>query len=371
MTLNAGFTRTVKRPGRYGDGRGSWGLALLVRPRADGGVRKSWVQRITIDGRRTNLGLGSFPLIGLAEARQRAFQNRRLVEQGVDPRGGGIPIFAEAVERVVDIRRPGWKQGSKSEQIWRSTLEAYAYPVLGRKRVDRVTSNDVMTVFLPIWHSKPPTARLLKQRISTVMRWSIAAGHRLDDPAGDALSAALPSNSGTSKHHRALPHSEVAAALAKVRQSSGHPTPPLALEFQVYTAARPTEARLARWEEIDLGAATWTIPAARTKKSREHRVPLSTGAMAVLTEARQYSNGKGLVFVGKRGGQIGAGTIGGILKRVGIGCVPHGFRSSFRTWAEECGDIPKSVSEAALATPTATKSKTRTYVPTCLFCGAN
>ena len=123
----------------------------------------------------------------------------------------------------------------------------------------------------------------------------------------------------------------------------------LALEFQVLTAVRPTEARLARWAEIDLKTATWTIPDQRTKKSREHRVPLSTQAIAVLTAARRYSRDSELVFVGKKGGQVGSTTIAALLQRAEIGCVPHGFRSSFRNWVEECTDTPRSVAEAALA----------------------
>ena len=349
MKLKSGFVRTVKKPGRYGDGRGGWGLALLVRPRADGGVRKSWIQRIRINGRPTNLGLGVYSIVGLHEARKRAIKNRRLVEQGIDPRGGGIPTFREAAETVIQIHRPGWKKGSSSEQMWRSSLKTYAYPLLGTKRVDRITTNDIMNVLLPIWHQKPATAKLTKQKISTIMRWAIAAGHRHDDPAGTQINAALPKNSSRAQHYQALPHNQVAAALSKIRRSGAHPTGVLALEFQVLTAVRPTEARLARWAEIDLKKAIWTIPKQRTKKNLEHRVPLSTQAIAVLTAARQRSRDSELVFVGKKGGQISSTTIAGFLRRTEIGCVPHGFRSSFRNWVEECTETRRSVAEAALA----------------------
>ena len=349
MKLKSGFVRTVKEPGRYGDGRGGWGLALLVRPRADRGVRKSWIQRIRINGRPTNLGLGVYPIIGLREARKRAIENLRLVEQGIDPRGGGIPTFREAAETVIQIHRPGWKKGSTSEQTWRRTLNTYVDPFLGTKRVDRITTNDIMNVLVPIWHEKPVTAKLTKQKISTIMRWAIAAGHRLNNPAGDAISAGLPKNTRRVQHHRALPHNQVAAALSKIRRSGAHPRGVRALEFQVLTAVRPTEARLARWAEIDLKKAIWTIPAQRTKKDLEHRVPLSTQAIAVLTAARRYSRDSELVFVGKKGGQVGSSTIAALLQRAEIGCVPHGFRSSFRNWVEECTDTRRSVAEAALA----------------------
>ena len=349
MTLKVGFVRNVKIPGRYGDGRGSYGLALLVRPRAGGGVRKSWIQRIRIGGRLTNIGLGSYPLVKLAEAREKAFNNRRLVEQGQDPRGGGVPTFAEAAEKVIQLYSKGWKPGSKTEHRWRSTLKIYAYPTLGSKPVDRITTADVMGLLAPIWHEKNPTAQTVKREISAIMRWAIAAGHRPDNPAGDAITAALPKHSSGSRHHRALPHDQVAAALQQVRRSSAYPTSILLLEYQILTATRPTEARLAQWLEIDFEKATWTIPAKRTKKSREHRVPLATRAIAILHEAHQYRNSSGLIFPGARGGQMAKNTVGAILHRLGISCVPHGFRSSFRDWVEECTDTPRSVAEAALA----------------------
>ena len=349
VKLNAGFVSTVKRPGRYGDGRGSYGLALLVRPRAGGGVRKSWIQRIRIGGRLTNIGLGSYPLVKLSEARRKAFDNRRLAEQGQDPRGGGVPTFAEAAEQVIQLYSKGWKPGSKTEHRWRSTLTIYAYPTLGSKRVDRITTADIMGLLAPIWHEKNPTAQTVKREISAIMRWAVAAGYRSDNPAGDAITAALPKHGSGSRHHPALPHDHVAAALQQVRGSSAYPTSVLLLEYQILTATRPTEARLAQWLEIDFEKATWTIPAKRTKKSREHRVPLSTRAIAILHEAHQYRNSSGLIFPCARGGQMGKGTVGAILHRLGIPCVPHGFRSSFRVWVEECTDTPGSVAEAALA----------------------
>ena len=134
MKLKAAFVDRVKDPGRYGDGRGSHGLALLVRPRAGGGVRKSWIQRIRIGGRLTNIGLGSYPLVKLSEARKKALNNRRLAEQGQDPRGGGVPTFAEAAEQVIQLHSKRWKAGSKTEHSWRSTLKTYAYPTLAANR---------------------------------------------------------------------------------------------------------------------------------------------------------------------------------------------------------------------------------------------
>ena len=350
MHLKAGFVRTIKKPGRYGDGRGGWGLALLVRPRAGDGVRKSWIQRVRINGRVTNIGLGPYPVVLLAEARKKALKNRRLIERGEDPRGVDVPTFGEAAERVIQMHRAGWKEGSKTEYRWRSTLETYAFPRLEAKRIDRITSSDVMHVLEPIWHTKNPTAQTVKREISAIMRWAIAEGYRPDNPAGEAITAALPKHTRRRKHHRALPHDEVAAAVDKVRRSGAYPTNILLLEFQILTAVRPTEARLARWSEIELKkAATWIIPEQRTKKEQEHRVPLSTRALSILDEARPYENDSGLIFVGARGGQIGKGSVGEILRRTGVDCVPHGFRSSFRVWVEECTEASRSVAEAAMA----------------------
>ena len=349
MRLTAGFIRNVKVPGRYGDGRGGFGLALVVRPRAGGGVRKSWVQRVRINGRVTNIGLGPYPLVLLSEARKRALDKCRLIELGEDPRGGGVPTFVEAAEEVIKMHRAGWKEGGTTEYRWRSTLETYVYPRLGAKPVDRITTADVMRVLKPIWLTKNPTARTVKREISAIMRWAIVGGYRSDNPAGEAITAALPKHTGRSKHHRALPHNEVAAALDQVRRSGAYPTTILLLEYQILTAVRPTEARLARWPEIDLDTATWTIPPKRTKRQREHRVPLSPRAMSVLDEARPYANDSGLIFVGARGGQIGKSSVGELLRRMGVNCVPHGFRSSFRVWVEECTDASRSVAEAALA----------------------
>ena len=349
--LTAGHVRTVKQPGSYGDGRGGYGLTLLVRPRASGGVRKSWSQRIRIGGRTTNIGLGPYPVVGLAEARKKALANRRMIEQGIDPRRGRTPTFAEAAEQVIEMNRKGWKRGASTETRWRSSFRNYAFPAFGNKPVDEISSGDVLAVLSPIWLDKPALARFLKQRIAAVMRWSVAQGHRDTNPAGERLAAALPKQGNGTTHHRALPHNQVGAALDHIRQAgAANPATALAVEFQILCAVRPSEARLATWSELDLDAATWTIPAERMKAKLEHRVPLSTAAVAVLSRARDLSDGTRLVFPNSRtGGPLGPETVRALLRRADVAAVPHGFRSSFRVWVEECTDTPRSVSEAALA----------------------
>ena len=348
--LSAAFVKTVKRPGRYGDGRGGFGLSLLVKPTTTGRLSKTWSQRLRINGHPVNVGLGAYPVVTLAEARERALKNRRAVARGHDPRTGGIPTFAEAAETVIAIHSPSWRSRGKYEANWRGTLRNHVLPRLGKKRVNEITTADVMGVLLAndFWNRKRVTAQRVRQRIGAVMQWAVAQGHREDNPAGDAISGALPKNAVRVRHQRALPHAEVGAALDRVRASDALASTKLALEFLVLTACRSGEVRRARWSEIDQREAIWTIPEDRTKSGREHRVPLSSGALSVLHQARAVGNGTGLVFPGRRGRPLAEATHSLLLRRFGIQCVPHGMRSSFRDWCSETG-VRREVAEAALA----------------------
>ena len=351
--LSATFVRTVKTPGRYGDGRGGLGLSLLVRTAARGHTTKCWTQSVRIDRRPTSIGLGRYPVVTLALARERALENARAVAQGRDPRrraARGVPTFAEACETVIAIHAPKWKPGGKNEQNWRSTMRDYALPRLGRLPVDAVTGSDVMAVLQPIWLAKPETAGRVRRRVSAVMKWAVAQGHRADNPAGDALSAALPNNTVQVEHRKALPHAEVGAAVGKVRRSGAYPGIVLSFEFIVLTACRSAEVRKATWDEIDREAAVWTIPGERMKAGRAHRVPLSDRALAVLDEARrELPQARDLVFPSQKGVVQGHHPTGKLMRRLEIDAVPHGFRSSFRDWAAECTETPREVCELALA----------------------
>ena len=203
--LTDAFVRAVDRAGKYGDDHG-----LMLRVRATGS--KSWIWRGTVGGRRVDLGLGGYPYTTLREARERAFEYRKASRAGLDPRvrNRRCPTFAEAVEKVIAMHRPSWRPGGESEIDWRRTLATYAVPRLGQMRVDRITSADVMAVLQPIWNEKAVTAGRVRQRIGAVMRWAIAQGYRADNPAGDAITAALPRNGRQSRHFKALPHGEVA-----------------------------------------------------------------------------------------------------------------------------------------------------------------
>ena len=348
--LTARFVATVTEPGRYGDGPGGHGLRLVVTPNG----ARCWIQRLVIRGKRCHLGLGGYPLVTLAVARNKAFENRKLARAGGDPlalkRRPDVPTFAKAAARVHEIHGPGWRNPKHAAQ-WITTLRKYAFPQFGERPVSDVTAQDVMGVLLPIWHSKPETARRVRQRIGTVMRWAIAEGHRLDNPAGEILTAALPRNNGNGgpRHHRALPYGEVAGAIAAVRASGAGMSTRLAFEFLVLTAARSGEVRLATWTEIDMDAATWTVPASRMKSGCEHRVPLSDAALDVLRQVRELGSRTGLVFPSVTGNALSDSTLSKLLRENGIPAVPHGFRSSFRDWAGEQTSYPRDVCETALA----------------------
>ena len=347
--LSSAFVRTVTRAGRYGDGRGGYGLSLLVKPMANGRISKTWSQRVRIAGQPTNIGLDRYPVVSLVEARAKALRNARSIAKGIDPRGAGVPTFAAAAETVIDLYAPTWKNAGRSAGIWRSSFERFVFPHIGRLPVSDVTTAHVMTTLRPIWNETPTTARRVRQRISAVMKWAVAKGHRTDDPAGDVISKAFPkAANGPKVHMRAVPHAEVGSALEKVRQSGAWPSTKLALEFLVLTAARSGEVRLAVWHEVDLEARLWTVPASRTKTAKEHRVPLAGRAVEVLKEAEKYADGTGLIFPSMRGKPLSDNTLSKLLREQGIDGVPHGFRSSFRDWCAET-NRPRELAEAALA----------------------
>ena len=338
---------TAKGPAKLVD---EHGLYLRVSPRG----AKTWIQRLTIRGKRTDNGIGHYPAMGLAEARAAAFERWKTTKAGGDPREAGsrppAPTFAEAAEAVIAIHEPSWRN-PKSGAQWRASLKTYVYPSLGALPVSEITPGHVMAVLEPLWNEKRETARRVKQRISAICRWAVAQGHRTDDPAGVVIDAALPRNGIQRRHMPALPYEEVAECIAKVRGSArASESSKLALEFLVLTAARSGEVRKATWDEIDLDGATWTVPAERMKANREHRVPLSKRALEVLAAAAELSDGSGLVFPGLRPGRpLSENTHAKLLRELGFDAVTHGFRSSFRDYAAEQTHTPHAVMEAALA----------------------
>ena len=344
--LTAAFCRNVAEAGQYADGHG---LYLHV---ASTGARR-WVQRLVIRGRPRMLGLGGYPLVSLAEAREAAFTNRKLARAGGDPlaakRRPQMPTFAEATRTVIAMHRAAWKDGGKTAALWDATLRQYVHPRIGETRVDQVTTADVLAVLVPIWIDKHETARKVRRRISAIMKWAIVQGYRGDNPAGEAIVAALPKRATPVTHMRALPYGEVADAIQRVRASKASNAVKRAFEFLVLTAARSGEVRLATWGEVDRDAATWTVPGVRMKTKRDHRVPLCGRALAILHEARQVTPRGHLIFPSQRGKPLSDMTLSKLIREQGIAAVPHGFRSSFRDWASERTSHPREVIEAALA----------------------
>jgi integrase len=338
--------RALSEPGRYSDGAT---LYLVVAP----GGSKQWVQRLTVRRRQTDVGLGGYPVVGLREAREKAQANRAQARSGADPllerRRAAVPTFRDLASQHIEALRPSWRNAKHAAQ-WGSTLAAYAHPFIGNRPVDQVTRADVIGLLSPIWTKKPETARRVRQRVRAVMARANALEYIEHNPAGEGIDAALAKLPRIRAHHPALPYAQLPAALRAVRESTATPAVTLGFEFLALTACRSGEVRGARWEEIDIACAAWTVPAERMKGGRTHRVPLSEQAIAVLEEARGLDNGSGLVFPAPRSGlDLSDMAFAQLLRRLELDFVPHGLRSSFRDWAAEQTNAPHAVMEAALA----------------------
>ena len=347
--LTAAKVKALTKPGMHHDGRG---LYLRVAP----GGSESWMLRATIDGRRRDLGLGGYPSVSLARARQLADGHRLAVAEGRDPlaekRRAKTPTFAEAAVKVHEANLPRWKNGKHTAQ-WLSTLERYAFPTIGKMPLDRITRRDVLAVLTPTWTTKPETARRVRQRIRTVLKWAMAHEFVEHNAAGEGIDGALPAMRRFKAHHRALPYAEIPAALETIDASTTGMAAKLCLRFLILTAARSGEARGAIWPETDLGNRLWTIPAERMKGGAEHRVPLSDTALAVLEQARPLGGSEGLIFPSpmKPGQPMSDMTLTKVLRSTGLAqyATVHGFRTCFRTWASECTSAPHAVMELSLA----------------------
>lgn len=364
--LTAAGIKSLTEPGRH---RADPTLYLVVQPSGS----KSWVQRLTIDGRRRDIGLGGYPSVGLAEARTKAMENRSAVAHGQDPsadrRARKSPTFREAAEAVHEANRPRWRNAHHTAS-WMQTLERHAFAKLGVMPVHRIRQADVLRVLEPIWTTKPETARRVRQRVRTVLAWALAQGHINSNPADERIDPALPKMPKVKAHLRALDYREVPAALAAINASRASLAARLSLGFTILTAARNGETRGARWSEMDLEARQWRIPGERMKAGVEHRVPLSDAAISVLEQARTLDDGSGLVFPSptKPGRPLSDMALTKVLRDNGLAdrTTVHGFRSSFRTWALEQTNTPWAVAEMALA-HTVGDSVEQAYVRTDLY----
>ena len=278
--LTGVFVRGVVEPGRYGDGRGGYGLALVVAPTVAGGVSRTWVQRVRVDGRPTNLGLGGYPLVTLAEAREAAYRNARAIRSGSDPladrrRRAAVPTFAEAADAVVTLYEVSWKNGARTAALWRQRLNDYALPRLGRMRVDAITSADVLACVLPIWATRRETAQKTLQYVTAVLAWAVAQGHAPANVAkGDAITSALPrATAAKAQHLRALDWRDLPARVRRDRGGrcdDGDARAPIPRADGDARRGGPGHD-VGRGRRRDV----WELPAGRTKMGRPHRVALS------------------------------------------------------------------------------------------------
>ena len=356
--LTAVKVNALKKKGLYPDGGG---LYLQV----SGNGAKSWIFRYKASGRARDMGLGPLSAISLAAARDLAAVYRRQRLAGLDPievrkdqraqqklDAAKATTFDQASEAYIAAHSAGWRN-SKHRSQWSNTLQTYASPVIGGLSVQRVDTDLVLKVLEPIWQSKTETASRVRGRIEAILDWAKARGMRTgENPARwrGHLQNLLPKRSKVQqvRHHPALPYAEIPDFLALVTQREDIASS--ALVFSVLTAARTGEVLGARWYEIDMKAAVWTVPASRMKGGREHRVPLSSEALAVLSKlARERINE--FVFPGlKRGRPLSNMSLLMLLRNLKRSDITvHGFRSTFRDWAAERTNFPREIAEAALA----------------------
>lgn len=360
-TLNSAKLRTLTEPGFYNDGGG---LYLRVQ----GAGKRAWVFRFKLHGRAHRMGLGPLADVSLAEARDLAGEARKAVREGKNPimarrehkaelrAAATLHTFKQIAEAYIAAHAAGWRNAKHGDQ-WRNTLETYAYPILGGMPVTEIATGAVMRVLQPIWAEKTETASRLRGRIESVLDFASARGWRTgENPARwrGHLDNLLPARAKVQKvdHHAALPWREIGAFMATLAKQPG--TAALALRFGILTASRTGEVIGARWGEIDLTHKVWIIPAERMKANREHRVPLSSGALAVLTEAAALQSDRGADAFVFPGGKPGKGlsnmALLALLKRMErTDLTAHGFRSTFRDWCGESTNHPREVAEAALA----------------------
>ena len=348
----------AKRRGYYGDGGG-----LFLQVSASGS--KSWVFRFKEAGRLREMGLGPLHTIGLADARQRAQDCRKLRLDGKDPiearrsermntrlDAAKAMTFRACAERYIAAHKAGWRNAKHAAQ-WTATLTTYVYPFFGALPVQAVDVGLVLKAIEPIWTTKPETAGRVRGRIESILDWATARGYRKgDNPARwrGHLENLLPKRSKVRRvrHHAALPYGEIGSFMAELRQQEG--VAARALEFSIMTAGRTGEVIGARWDEFNIAERLWTVPAERMKGGREHRVPLSDAVLAILEKMAAIRQSDFVFPGGKANRPLSNMAFLMLLRRMGHGdLTAHGFRSSFRDWAAERTNFPSEVAEMALA----------------------
>lgn len=356
--LSAKRVENLKKPGLYADGGN---LYLRIAP----GGSKGWIFRFTLHGKTRDAGLGSFPTISLATARDQAEKLRKLLIDGIDPiearkaeraavraESEQAVTFEECARAYISSHEVGWRNEKHGAQ-WRSTLKTYVYPVIGQLPVKAVDTTHVMQILEPIWRSKSETASRIRGRIEVILSWAKVRGYRDgENPARwrGHLDHLLPAKGKVRRvaHHPALPYPEIPAFMKLLREQEGFAA--RALEFLILTASRTNETLRATWDEIDWDLALWTIPAERMKGGRDHRVPLTSRALQLVSEMSDIKLNE-FVFPGMKPGRpLSDMSLLMLLRRIGYGHVTaHGFRSTFRDWTAECTSFSGDAAELALA----------------------
>lgn len=355
--LTALAVQRAKDSGYYGDGGGLW----LQISKLGG---KSWVFRFTLNGKSREMGLGPFHSISLGEARAKALECRKTVLEGQDPiekrnserlqnklQAESIKTFAECATAYIDAHKSGWKNEKNSKQ-WSSSLETYAFPIIGKLPVSTINTALVLNVLEPIWQEKTETASRVRGRIESILDWAAVKNYRTgDNPARwkGYLDNLLPARNKVQKvkHLAALPYKELNSFMVTLRAREGITA--RALEFAILTVARSGEVRGATWSEIDFENKIWKIPAFRMKAGKEHRVPLCENVLALLKELPRVAGSK-YIFPAPRKDQLSDMALTSVLKRMERkDLTQHGFRSTFRDWAGETTSYPREVIEHALA----------------------
>lgn len=341
------------------------GLYFVVEPTG----AKRWAQRIVTASGRTWRGLGAYPVVGLADARDASYAIRRELKHGApfvpvaaydtrprvnlpalpSPAPRKVPTFRAAARLACRAQKANWKNPKSAAQFM-ARLKAHAFPTIGRTRINAVTPADLNGVLAPLWTTKAATADKVRQALSTVMDWALGNGHHESERVMTLAAKGLPRRGkGTTKNHAAMAAADVGGFLVDVWGSDNALSVRAAMLFTVLTAKRSGEVRFARWPEFDLDAALWTIPADRTKSGREHIEPLSAQAVAVLRAMEAIRRPDGFVFPSAReGSPLSDMTLSQLMKRGGYVGVVHGFRSTFMDWACDNTDYPEEVREACL-----------------------
>ena len=356
------FVRDIQVLGRYGDGRGGGGLSLLVKPtKIEGLLSRTFSQRVLINGRETNIGLGSYPGVTLEEARRRAKMNRQAIKKDRDPRINTTLTFREACAKVLERRVKGLGPESDSPAEWAASFRIHLDPIIGDLIIDKISRQDFMTCLEPIWFEKRVTATKLLERIRKVMGWAISHGYIDSDPT-EYVQDGLGPNPSRPKHRKSLPHDEVRPAIKVIEASGSGWAVKAAMKFVMATGMRSKEVRGLMWDEIDYFKAICSIPGSRRKNRQDFDFPISWAVFVVLAEALQRTGGVGLVFPSPRGKNkmLSGEALRYVLRANRIACTPHGFRTSLKVFGKEKG-WSDEIAEAALGH--ALPPRVRAYLP--------